>query len=48
MKAEFVARPTFEQYLAYRQAFAVSRDKVVQTLAWAEPEKVRTQLAAPE
>ena len=29
--------PTFEQYLAYRQQFSVSRELAVDTLSWAEP-----------
>jgi hypothetical protein len=29
--------PTFDQYLAFRRCFAVSREMVAQTLAWAEP-----------
>ena len=29
--------PSFEQYLEYRQRFAVSRELAVQTLSWAEP-----------
>lgn len=37
MDISVINTPTFEQYLAYRQAFAVSREMAAQTLAWAEP-----------
>ena len=37
-----MTNPTFDNYLKYRQRFAVSRDLAVQTLAWAEPRARQT------